>query len=402
MKQGSTSAKQKVRSSSLQNLPELIFGWLPPVLGVVGWVVGWLHPEEPFLPWVSGIFGLLACVVASVIIHELSHYFAARILGLNPWRLSIGRGSRVFDHQFRGFRLTLRANPYSGRVYHFLLQPQILRVRWKCFGMVLAGPLVNVVLFVVALGFATGNSNALQTSSPAVIQSPIPMEMLVANGYLFLVSMIPFHAKLDGVRVPNDGMQLLLLLVRRGIGLAVQESSKAMSATETAGAEASNPGWHWTVQRLPSEALLVAYRQLLTQPTLSAEDRNQALDGFATCVLMYGVREFLPEADRYSEELLRNKPDEWTVKGTRGSILVERGDLSAGIAMLTEVMEHDPSAFDRAIAASFLALAEWRKNNRESAQMWLRQSLELDPNCASGIRLSALMEGEAESPEGTA
>ena len=107
---------------------------------------------------------------------------------------------------------------------------------------------------------------------------------------------------------------------------------------------------------------------------------------------MYGAKDFLPEADQYSLELLRIKPDEWTVKGTRGSILVEKGELERGMRMLSEVIEHDPSTFDRAIAASFLALGELKKNNRESALKWLRVANDLDPECASARRVQSILD----------
>lgn len=105
-------------------------------------------------------------------------------------------------------------------------------------------------------------------------------------------------------------------------------------------------------------------------------------------------RGFLPEADRYSQELFQIKPNEWTVKGTRGSVLVETGELEHGMTMLKDVIEHDPSVFDRAIAASFLALGELKKNDRESALKWLRVSHDLDPECASAHRVQSILDSQ--------
>jgi hypothetical protein len=110
---------------------------------------------------------------------------------------------------------------------------------------------------------------------------------------------------------------------------------------------------------------------------------------------MYGAHEFLAEADRYSQELLQIKPDEWTVKGTRGSILVEKGDIEGGMMMLMQVMEHDPSTFDRAISASFLALGELKKNDRELAIKWLRIANDLDPDCASARRVQSILDEQS-------
>lgn len=117
-----------------------------------------------------------------------------------------------------------------------------------------------------------------------------------------------------------------------------------------------------------------------------------ALDTFVTYVLMYGATEYLAEADRYSEELIRLKPDEWTVKGTRGGVLVEKGELQAGITMLEAVMAHDSNAFDRTISASFLALAHFKGNNRAEALRWIAISRQIDPNCVSMLRIEALLD----------
>ena len=146
--------------------------------------------------------------------------------------------------------------------------------------------------------------------------------------------------------------------------------------------------------QLPADALLAQYRTVLSRSNLSTDQRCAVLDAFVTYVLMHGTSEFLAEADRYSEELFRLKPDEWTIKGTRGSVLVEKGDLAAGAAMLKDVMANDSNSFDRAISASFLALAELKQNNRPEALRWLTISRESGSDCASTLRIAALLESK--------
>jgi hypothetical protein len=118
------------------------------------------------------------------------------------------------------------------------------------------------------------------------------------------------------------------------------------------------------------EPMLAGFRKQLGSATLSQEKRCELLDAFATAVIMFGSREFLAEADKFSEELLRTKPVEITVKGTRGSVLIDLEQVEAGMTMLKEVMNNNPSAFDGAICASFLGLAEFKRGN-----MVLRESL---------------------------
>jgi hypothetical protein len=317
-------------------------------------------------------FGVLTSIVISVVAHELAHFVTARFLGLRPWWIRIGHGPVLFETQVRKVRLTLKGIPYSGVVYHSGEKGDQERWRWRTVLMVAAGPLCNALLFGI-FWTATPKSGWSDSSNWQLICR----EMYVANAYLLLVSLAPFRAKTDGLKLPSDGLHLLLLLFGRW--------------PWDRDGELWQGSWHLTVKKVRPEPILNLYREQLSNPALSQHERALVLDGFATCVLMYGAREFLAEADRYSQELCELKPGEWTVKGTRGSILVETGDLVHGMAMLLEVMEHDPSAFDRAIAASFLALAEFKKCNQESALKWLRISQDLDPNCASALRIGNII-----------
>jgi hypothetical protein len=375
---------------SVQNWGLFVLGWLPPLVGVFGWIAGLLHGEEPPFASALFVFGLLASVTISIVLHELAHFYAAKFLGLAPWCISLGSGTVVFDKQLSGWRLVLRAIPYAGAIYPFLLPHQEHETRGKRFLMTLAGPSANAVLLAIFALFASSLPEA--GHSPTMLpQCAIPTEMLLANAYLLLVSLIPFRPTINGLRTPNDGLQLILLVLGRTD--RVWQSGNSDTSTATAGTtnRPSAPGWDWMVGQVRPEALLEAYRRQLDNPGLSISDRCLLLDAFATCVLMYGAITFLPEAEQYSEELMGYRPNEWTIKGTRGSVLVEKGHLDAGIAMLTEVVAQDPSLFDRAIAASFLALAEWKRNNRQAAAEWLQRSLEFDPKCVSARRISSIL-----------
>ena len=106
---------------------------------------------------------------------------------------------------------------------------------------------------------------------------------------------------------------------------------------------------------------------------------------------MFGASEHLAAADRYSEELFRAKPNEWTVKGTRGSVLIEIGQLEAGSKMLADVVENDPLPFDRAIAASYLALAAIKQREYKAASTWLEKARVFDPNCVTLKRFERIL-----------
>jgi hypothetical protein len=260
--------------------------------------------------------------------------------------------------------------------------------------MVLAGPMANAALFAGSLFWLSHQPFDPDPASRQVIQSPIPFQMLLANGYLLLFGLFPYRARIGGVLVPNDGLRALLLLLGREPFPRQPPAGTGPTDVESGTTDDPNLAWQLLVTQVPAHILLAAHRKLLAQSSLSASERNHALDSFATGVLMYGATEYLPEADRYSEELIRSQPNEWTVKGTRGSILVEKGDVQAGMDMLLQVLESDPSEFDQAIAASFLALAEWKRHNQEAAQTWLRRATEIQPNCVAAKRIEGIVHNQ--------
>ena len=375
---GSQEVSEKVRPAQASGLKLWIIGYLPAFLGFLHWI-GDMFPGEH---WYSSgsLLGLMWWLMFSIVVHELAHFGVGRLVGLRSWLISIGDGPAVFQHQFNTFKLILRANPYSGVVYPFILESQLSKTRWKQFAMVLAGPLINLALCIYFTKVALNPNRSLSLYNA-------PEQLAAVNAYLLLWCLIPFHADVDGIRTPNDALSLLQLATGQNRTTSRPSPGIAQASSRTP----IGPSWSWMVNQVEAAGLLTHCREQLSIPQLPIAERVTLLDTFVTCVLMYGAGEFLPEAERYSEELFTLKPDEWTVKGTRGSVLIETGRLEEGVSMLQEVMDKDPSAFDRAISASFLALAELKRNNLDLAAEWLRKSRELDPNCGSVKRIEALL-----------
>jgi hypothetical protein len=356
------------------------WGWIPSVVGLFLSFQASLFPSKSASDFVNLPLGLLGCFTLSVIVHELAHFFVGRWMGLPIWRLRIGNGSIVFDKEFATFRLVVGEIPFSGAVYEFYVLGNMRHHRWKRFLMVGAGPAANAVMVL---------AGALLTARTDLADLPLtsfPLLMCWVNACLVLFSLFPYRAKVDGAKTPNDGLMLIHLLLNKSFKTPEHSTSSGQRA-----ARLSQASWRWIVRNSKPEPVLQHYRNYLNHPALPADARCQLLDAFATCVLMFGATDFLSEADRYSAELLEAKPDEWTVKGTRGSVLVDKGETEAGMAMLQEVMRHDPSEFDRAIGACFLALGEIKRKNLGAALESLRLARALDPNCGALPRLESLL-----------
>lgn len=104
-----------------------------------------------------------------------------------------------------------------------------------------------------------------------------------------------------------------------------------------------------------------------------------AVDGFITQALFSDPRPYLAKMDVYSKQLLEAKPNDWSIKGTRGSVLIELGRLEEGKRMLEEVLRNDGRGFVRAIGAAYLAYAASLEWKAEEMASYMRQALEADP-----------------------
>jgi len=99
----------------------------------------------------------------------------------------------------------------------------------------------------------------------------------------------------------------------------------------------------------------------------SVTEKTLVLDGLACLPILEGLRTYLDEADHWSIKALELSPNDLTLKGTRGSLLVEKSQLDEGEILLREVFENSESDFDYGICAFYLGLIAKRRGNEREA-----------------------------------
>ncbi len=377
----------------MNSAPAAVRGFIPREwFGVLAWVLSVFGLAiSPFFTWdlsslairlfmgISIWFG--ACTL-SFLIHEFAHFVVARTVGMKVWCVNVGEGSIIYDTEFSSFRLIVRAMPWAGSISPLSQATDAARIRRQWIATLAAGPLSNAALLAAILALALNRKSFLNLTF-------FEGAMALANALFLMLNMLPVRTKMNGNIYASDGLNVLQLLLARKITAAKVYLGLAGSSPSGSPVFAS---WRWQVKNLKLEPVLAQLRKKMDSPTLNQEERCQLLDGFATSVIMFGSREFLAEADKFSEELLKAKPKELTVKGTRGGVLIDLDQIEAGMTMLREVMDNNPTAFDGAICASFLALAEFKRGNIDSSTTWATKARELDPNCGALLRIEPLLE----------
>jgi tetratricopeptide (TPR) repeat protein len=338
--------------------------------------------------------------LVSVAPHELGHAVAAWAVGLRLFTVTIGtRGRALFARPVLGYDLVLHAIPLGGNVF---ATPKGLRfVRLRNFLMVLAGPLCDGLLIVLAMGILRGISSE--------------RALYLACGGLFYASVLrlarnvfPWKFRRGGRLMANDGLQLLMtpFISRKSIAAwhsltFYYEALEALQRDRVEDAERwlargmeaypDNSWWRLVQagidihQRQYAEARNV-YLAALGQPEtpdfrLTPEYLAYLWDRVAWLDVMIADPALLDEADRYSRQALAQPPWLADVKGTRGSVLVELGRIDDGARLLEHALWESHAPAEKALYACQLAIAAARRGDPAAAQRYLDVARRRDPQC---------------------
>ena len=129
-----------------------------------------------------------------------------------------------------------------------------------------------------------------------------------------------------------------------------------------------------------SHASEAYWRSLLQGDGLSPGKTAEILDSLCCLPIYYGRTDLLPEAERWIGEALNHVPDAITLKGTKGSILVEQGRIEEAIPLLRDVLRRSECGLDHAISAAYLAKAHALQGDLSTAKNYLARAQKANPD----------------------
>jgi membrane-associated protease RseP (regulator of RpoE activity) len=153
----------------------------------------------PAIAVFAAIIGFLTWPFVAILIHELGHALAAKLVGLAPTHLIIGRPDEndpLFSFRSFGCSVECWPIPFGGATI-FVPPPT---GRFKTFIIALGGPMFDMLVIVVCL--LLWQHVYLRLGLVGIILS----QSLNA-----LRNLAPFSSLYDGVRVPSDGKIILQL-----------------------------------------------------------------------------------------------------------------------------------------------------------------------------------------------
>ena len=121
--------------------------------------------------------------------------------------------------------------------------------------------------------------------------------------------------------------------------------------------------------------------KLLQQPDLAEELRPTVLNNIAWVNLFMGDADLLLEADLYSLEALQSMPDSPPFKGTRGSVLIELGNVEEGLPFVRAALAGNETPQFKALNLCYIAVEIENLGTATEAIQARSEAHKLDPDC---------------------
>jgi tetratricopeptide (TPR) repeat protein len=365
------------------------------------------------------IVGLVLGQFLGIFLHECGHLLAALGAGWKPLVFRVGTGPRATVWKAGDFHVQLGAFPFGGLVHACAGSPFRFRSKWFLFAM--AGPAAT--LGVAWWMWRLFNNASLLEGIPDWAKVALPMVLLMQT-IMFLNSLFPHNAKLDGIEYPSDGKQAWMSLTTRaseipskvfGHQIAKAEIYMARGETERAKEvviQAAAGGIiadftpltvrivliHWLLKFGRRAEADGEMEKVLAQTEELMVTRGHALDALACIPLFFGHQELSQQAMAYIEQAIEEEPQGISYRGTKGSLLVEAGQDQEGLAMLEEVLAETGSEHDRAICSYYIALAKCRLGDFNEARRLLLAATQKYPKCVVRSKVTKLFWNDPVDP----
>lgn len=338
---------------------------------------------------------ILLSLIPLIIIHELTHAGVAKLVGLRVFGIMIGIGKTIWSGKLFGTDWTINVLPLGGIT--LVGARPVPFIRLKLFLIYLAGPASHVVM---AVGFLL--LEKMITTS--LFGHQVLLSLVIANVALAVTNLFPFKAALTTGMQGTDGWHLLRVpfldnaeLNKRYIGYFAGEALQSYAANDFETAK------KWMEQAFSFDSSSGIARNVLGIIQMASGEHQASRETFLQIlgteeakdpglhyILLNNVAylnvllrdpALLPEADDCSAQAFRHLPWVPAIIGTRGTVLVELGQIEEGITLLKKAMTLHSDKQGKALNACHLAIGELRRGSPSAAQKYLESARTLDPKC---------------------
>jgi tetratricopeptide (TPR) repeat protein len=295
-------------------------------------------------------FAFIGFTYLNIYIHEFGHALAGMAVKFPIKRITIGTGREVMRTQIRGTVLIITNGFNGGYTNIGSVSQQALKFRFLFFvlgGIGIQG--LAIVLTILLFDIRLYNPGSIPTFST------IASMFMYSNLFLILLNLFPRKFNLGGIKIPNDGLRLVKLpfLKPHDIQeiLAAGKILEAHELYETKKFHEAELGFRECIERYPAPLLpklnlsAALIKQLKFDETITfLESLRDTYDHDPYAFFLYNNlawahflqcdEDALRKADGYSYRAFELNPKHRHIIGTRGCVLIERGAVDEGIALL--------------------------------------------------------------------
>lgn len=348
--------------------------------------------------WVLLNFALLGLILWLITMaHEAGHAIAARLMGLDVYRIVLGLGKPLGTIILGGVPIDVHAVPTGGLTYADIRDEP--RARFKRIVIIAAGPLVEVAILWAAIRFGGDAAVAEQfTGGPASVTA-----LILASALSLMGNVLPLRAFAHPGATANDGAQLLHLLFMRPFPAgelerlsAIQRAQFLVDYAQNTEAEAFTrsalnkyPGDRYLLVAC-SAALLNQHRwsegrevllEVLKQPDLEKRVEAVVSNNLAWADLHLLDSRLIDEARMHAATAHGLLPWQAFVSSTYGCVEALHGDPEVAIVALRRSIAAQDRKRTRASALAAMAMAHARLGNHKESEEALASAAAVDPNC---------------------
>ncbi len=325
-------------------------------------------------------------IKVGVIIHEIGHLVFAKIVGGQPRRLVLGNGHEILRLELLKIKVIVNSPFRGGLAFATFPNQNLLKLRYLFY--VSGGFLFNI-LFAYCVYFFNGlNLDSLSGEYGIDIGTAF----ILSNVFLIIMSLIPFPVTYMGIKMSNDGLSILKLpFIKR------EKISKEINANELLDAfdyfetKEYDKAIEIYERYLKYDEIQTIIRINLSVMYLKKGEYSKALDILLESVdtlndkqnkkyqalvnnniaWIYLIISDIEKADIHSEMAYKLVPREKSFQGTRGSVLIEKGDIENGISMLVDLVDFKFINSQTMTAAMYLGFGFFLKDNHKEQKKYM-------------------------------
>lgn len=349
----------------------------------------------------------------SILLHESSHWLAAKAVGFRPVHLVVGSGPVLKRISWGNLQFVLHLVPLGGRLISMWDTSRGLR--WKGALYAAAGPFCDALLLLLLWRTLHAvDAGEMPTWFMRAIGGSVALGM-VFQALLLLNNLLPQRVISDGWATRSDGLMVWEFAtgqISSDAGVTGENYRDYIRRYDTgfnsprAWFDESPPPLRDAYVKLviasvegDHTTVLACGQTVLAAKGMSAGERAAVLDQMASIVAVAGKLSHLEQALSWAKEAVTLCPDAPTLRGTLGGLLVLDDRPAEGLEHLLPLTDETADPLDRSISYAYLGLAYQRLGRTDQADdalaaserigeshgvaAWIRQMIEAERSHSS-------------------